>query len=150
MSTISISVDRTSLALSPLVFSGRRDGTARGITSYDEPAMIVRNRYATTSDYEDGDTIRGSSLQQTILAWSFITPEATSEQNHRQLVAEVREAVGQLQFEVTVTLDGADAETWLCDRGNVAAVAGRTLIDVRLHLAEWSIVLPCYPVRTIA
>lgn len=150
MSTMSISVDRSGLSLSPLVFSGRRDGATLGITAYNEPAMIARNRYATSSDYEDGDDILGTTLQQGVLAWNFITPEVTTEQEHRTLVAAVREAVAQLQFNVTVIVDGADAETWRCDRGNLSPVAGRSRTDVRVHLAEWVVAAPCYPVRTIA
>jgi hypothetical protein len=149
---LTISVDRSGMDGSPaaLAFSGRLDGTARGVTSYDEPAMIPRNRYATSSDYEDGDEIRGTTWQQSVLGWSFITPGVASEQEHRTLVAEVREAVSQLRFDVTVAVDGADAETWRCNRGTLTAVAGRTLVDVAHHTAEWSIVLPCNPVRTIA
>lgn len=148
--TLTISIDRSGMAGSPaaLVFSARLDGVARGITSYDEPSMIARNRYATSSDYDDGDEIRGTTLQQTILAWTFITPNAASEQAHRVLVAEVRAAIGQLRFNVTVTVDGATAEVWRCNRGNLTPVAGRSLVDVALRVAEWAVTLPCHPVRS--
>jgi hypothetical protein len=147
--TLVISIDRTSLSLSPLVFSGTPGVGELGIVDYAEPAMQPRTRYAASSDYEHGDEPRGWTWQQTILGWDFVTDATVSETESRALVAEVRTAIARLRYSVTVTVAGAPAETWLCNPGSLPAVP-RKRPDLVDNNVVWPLSLPCNPVRTIA
>jgi hypothetical protein len=147
--TLVISIDRTSLSLSPLTFSATPGVGELGIVDYAEPAMQPRTRYATTSDYEHGDEPRGWTWQQTILGFDFVTDASASETESRALVAEVRTAIARLRYSVTVTVDGAPAETWLCNPGTLPSVA-RKRPDLVDSNPVWPLSLPCNPVRTIA
>lgn len=150
MSTIFISIVRTSLSLGPLVLSGSNDANPLGITDYTEPAVNPRVTYAPDSSYVNGSTPLAVSLQQTIVGFAVCTTDAATEAASRTLIAELRAAVGQFSFAVTVTVDGAPAETWACHAGSVTPVGGRTFSDLLRHNPEWSVVIPAQPVRSIA
>lgn len=148
MSDLTISIDRTALSLSPLVFVGSGDGQL-GVTDYREPAMQPRLRVAPASDFIHGEVALAWSWQQTILEWSFAT-FGTTEAESRSLLAEVRTAVTQgLSFPVTVTVNGV-AETWSCSPGPVNPESPRTFENLRDSDPTWSVSLPCYPIREVA
>ncbi len=147
--TLTISIDRTALSLSPLVFVGSGDG-ALGITAYREPAMQPRVQLAPTSAFIHGDVPLSWSWQQSLLTWSFFT-DGTTETESRSLLAEVRAAVTQgLSFLVTVTVGGAPAEKWSCNPGPVNPESDRSYLDLRDSDPVWSVSLPCYPIREVA
>lgn len=147
--TLTISIDRSALSLSPLLFVGSGDGQL-GITDYREPAMQPRLRVAPASDFIHGEIPLAWSYQQTILEWSFAT-FGTTEAESRTLVAEVRAAVTQgLSFPVTVTVNGAPAETWSCNPGQVVSETPRTYENLRDSDPTWLVSLPCYPIREVA
>lgn len=147
--SLAISIDRTALSLSPLVFGCSGD-VDLGITSYREPAEQSRVVYAPSSEFVDGDLPLGATLQQTILPFSFFT-DVDTEAESRALVAQVRAAVRQaIEFEVTVTVSGAPAETWVCNPGSVTPEEGRDYMNLRDADPTWAVVLPCYPIRSVA
>ena len=151
MSTLLISIDRTSLSLAPLVLSGTNDANPVGVTGYKEPTIRPRITYAPDSAYEDDSTPLARVWQQTNLEFDISTTDAATEAASRLLVAAVREAVGQFPvFAVTVTVDGAPAETWTCHSGVVEPFSGRTFSDLLRHNPEWSVSIPAKAVRTIA
>lgn len=150
MSTLLISIDRTSLALAALVLSGSNDANPIGITDYAEPAMLPRVTYAPDSAYEDGSMPLAVSWQQTILGFEVSTTEAASEAASRLLIAELVRAVSQFSFTVTVTVDGAPAETWTCHAGSVQPAGSRTFADLLRHNPVWSVTIPAHPLRAIA
>jgi hypothetical protein len=147
VSTLTISIARTSLSLSPLVLSAADDATALGIADYTEPAIQQRVKYAPDSDYVHGSTALASSLQQTMLNFDVSTDLAASESAARALIAELRTALGQFSYNVTVTVDGSTAEVWACDPGSVGTVS-RTFENLKSHNAVYPVSIPCHPVRS--
>ncbi len=150
MSTLLISINRTSLALAPLVLSGSDDANPIGITDYTEPAMQPRVTYAPDSAYEDGSTPLAVSWQQVPLAFDVSTTNAATEAASRLLIAELRQAISQFSFTVTVVVDGAPAETWTCHAGAIQPVGSRTFANLARHNPEWSVTIPAHPIRAIA
>lgn len=152
MSTFSISIDRTSLSLSPLVLSGDAGTTAElGVANYSEPAMLPRVGYAPSSDFVHGDLALGWTYQQTLLNFDVFATSPADEQEQRDLIADLVAAVTQFPaYEVTVTVDDAAPETWTCDPGSVTPNGSRNWADVKHHNPVWAVSIPCYPVRSIA
>lgn len=148
-----ISIDRTSMAGSPaaLVFRGTRGSGSYGITEFTEPAEAPLTRYATHSDYDDGDEPRGATMLNSILGWDFTTDVAATEAASRLLIADVRAAIRRLRYPVTVTVAGAPAETWLVrGYGTLTPPGPRSYADLKGHNPVWSLSLPVNPNRTIA
>lgn len=144
-----ITIDRTSLSLSPLVLSAA-PGSELGIFDYTEPAEQTRVEYAPQSRIVDGATSIGAALQQTILPFSFLTLVDT-ETESRALVAEVRAAVKQSPtFEVTVSVSDAADETWTCDPGSVTPTGSRTFVNLTHPRPIFAVDIPCYPIRSVA
>lgn len=150
MSTLTISISRTSLALAPLVLSAADDANPLGITDYTEPAVLPRVTFAPDSAYENDSLQLAVAWQQTILGFEVTTDLAATEAASRLLIAELRQAVSQFSFTVTVTVDGAPAETWTCHTGSVVPVSSRTFSDLENHDPEWSVTIPAHPIRAIA
>lgn len=150
MSTLHITIDRTSLGLAPLVLSGSDDANPIGITDYVEPALLPRATFAPDSAYEDGSTQLAVSWQQTILGFEVSTTEAATEAASRLLIAELRQAISQFSFAVDVTVDSAPTETWTCNTGSMQPVGSRTFANLANHNPEWSVTIPAHPTRAIA
>lgn len=146
MSTLTVSIDRTSLALSPLVFSGVTDENGFGVVGYREPAIGRQVKYAPDSAYVHGSIPLASRLEQTVLTFDVVTDQAVSESASRTMLTELRAALGQWRFEVTVTINGV-AEVWDCHSGSVGAV-DRTFGDLKNYRAVWPVTVPAYPVRS--
>lgn len=148
--SLTVSIDRTSLALPALVFSAAAGASDLGLTGYQEPAMQPRIDYAPASRITHGEVSLGWAWQQTLLNFSFTTIVAT-EAESRTLIAAVRSAITQVPtYSVTVTVSGAPAETWRCDPGSLTPDAARSLVDMKQVRPVWSVSIPCYPVRTVA
>lgn len=150
MSTLLITIGRTSLGKVPLVLSGVDDANPIGITDYTEPAEVPRVAYAPDSNYVHGSMPLSVALQQTIVGFAVCTTAAATESASRALIAELREAVRQFSFTVTVEVDDAPAETWTCHAGSVTPVGSRTTANLRDHDPEWSVTIPAQPVRVTA
>ena len=148
--TLLISINRTSLSKAVLVLSGSVDGYSLGITDYTEPAVQPRVTYAPDSAYAHGSVPLASVMQDTVVGFAVCTTDAVTESASRALIAELREAVGQFQFTVTVTVGAAPAETWACHTGSVTPVGSRTTVDLANYDPEWSVVIPAQPIRTVA
>jgi hypothetical protein len=142
-----ISIDRSSLSLTPLVIKSDRT-TGLTLVSYREPAMQPRIKYAPTSDWQHGDLALGFTYQQVVLSFQVAARTAASEAVARSAIAELVAALGRLSYLVTVTLAGAPAETWTCDPGAVVAVDDRQYADLAHHDPAWQISIPAYPVRS--
>lgn len=148
--TLVISIDRTDMTLPALVFRGTPGSGELGITEYTEPAMQPRNRYASPSHYYDGEEILGAAWQNAILGWDFVTDEAADEEESRELIAEVRAAISRLEYEVTITVDGAPDEVWLVQGyGTLTPAGARTRANLVDHDPVWAVTLTAYPTRTI-
>lgn len=148
MSTLVISIERTSLGLGALVLSAADDGTPLGVTGYTEPAVQPRISYAPDSAYVSGSMPLAITWQQTILGFDVSATEAVTEAESRALIAELRAAVSQRSFTVTVTVDGAPSETWTCHTGSLQATP-RTYFDLENHDPVWAVTIPAHPTRQI-
>lgn len=147
--SLTISIDRTALSLSPLTFVASGAGTL-GITDYSEPAMQPRVSYAPSSAFLHGEVALAWAWQTTLLRWSFFT-DVDTETESRGLLAQVRAAITQgLHFDVTVSVGDAEGETWRCDPGGLTPDGSRTYTDLRDADPVWSVSLPCYPIRSVA
>jgi len=148
--TLTISIDRTSLALTPLVMNGHKDPdpSPLGITTYAEPAMQARLAYAPTSAYIHGEAPLGWAWQETMLNFGVATFGQTTENASRLLLAELRDAITQFSYVVTVTVDDATPEAWTCRPGSLMPSGDRSVIDVTHHIPSWSVSLPAHPVRS--
>lgn len=143
---ITISIDRTSLALGPLVLSGQDDATTLSIVEYTEPAIEARVTWAPTSQWAHGQQATASAYEQTLLQFD-VSPWATSETLSRAALAELRTALAQFSFEVTVTVGDAPAETWTCNAGSVGG-ASRTFENLKTGRPVHPVTIPAYPVRS--
>jgi hypothetical protein len=130
----------------PLVLSGSDDANPIGVTNYSDPAMQSRVRYAPTSEFVHGEQPLGWTLQQTILGFDIVTDLAGSEAASRSLIADVRAAITQFAFTVTVAVEDAPAEVWSCNPGSMSLTNPRSYYDLRDHNPVWSVTIPCYPI----
>lgn len=146
MSTLTISIDRTALALAPLLLSAADDGTTLGIADYTEPALQWRIGYAPDSAHQHGSVALSAAYQQSMLNFSVGTDQVASEAAARAAITELRTALSQFAYTVTVTTNGV-AETWTCDPGSIGA-ASRTFENLKTFNTVYPVSIPCHPVRS--
>lgn len=113
---LTISVDRSSLSLGPLVITGARATAAAGLWvpagGYVRPTFAARYAYAPDSAFVPGRQMLAATL--TDGTWPLrIRAAAASDVALAALRAAVEAAFGQFSYPATVTLDGV-AETWVC------------------------------------
>lgn len=149
MSTLTITIDRTLLSLSPLVLSGADDANVLGVQRYSEPAVQWRVGYAPDSAHIHGSVPLSGAYQQALLNFEVVTDNAASEAQSRTQLTELREALAQFRFDVTVVVDGAPSETWACHLGSMAPLGPRSSIDLRDSNPVWAVAIPCHPVPTV-
>lgn len=147
---LTISIDRASLELPPLVLYGHGTAPGLAVEGYTEPALRPRVAYAADSDWVDGSMPLSMSWQESLLGFSAFPDGAESEQQARLWVAELVQALGRLRYIVTVTVNDAPAETWTCAPGTVTPTGARTLANMRDHDQVWEVSIPCQPIRSIA
>lgn len=146
MSTLTISIDRSLMdpPQAALVLSGADDGSELGIESYVEPDITYQVDYAPDSRYVHGSVALSARIRQTVLNFD-VSADAATEAEARALIAELRVAVSQFAFEVTVTVDDADPEVWSCVPGSVGGAA-RTYENLKTHKTVYPVSIPCHPI----
>lgn len=144
--TLTISIDRTSLSLAPLVFSAKIDGTALGIAGYQPPARQARLTYAPDSMNVHGSEAIAASWQQAILGFDWFR-ESTTETQLQAAFAEVVAAVEQFSYTVTTQVSGAPAQVWAADMGSCAPSA-RSFADLANVSAVFAVSIPVYPIAS--
>lgn len=148
-SSLTISIDRTSMTLSPLLLCGHDDPSrVLSVSTYREPAMQPRINYAPTGD-DHGDTPLSWSYQETVLAFNVFDEGGASEATMRAKIAQLVAALGRLTYTATITVGDADPETWTCRAGAVAPVDDRTSFDLQGHRPMWAVTIPAYPIRSV-
>lgn len=142
MATLIITIDRTSLSLTPLVLSGSDDGTTWGILpGFQMPGQIPRTIYA-DSPFLHGSVAVSSTWQQAFLAFDAC-PEVADATGLTAATAELRAALGQLAYTATVALNGAES-TWECDPGSLTpAPVDRP--EIVANRPVYAVSIPCYP-----
>lgn len=143
MGTLTVSIDRTDLSLSPLVFSAVEDGTTWGILpGYQMPGLVPQVRTA-TSNFVHGEVATGWTWTQARITFDA-APDVESAAALLAAVDEVRAALGRLSYSVTTTWNGA-AQTWTAMPG---ACQPSTIDAPELDANQpvYSITIPVYPV----
>lgn len=144
--TLTISIDRTSLSLSPLLASGREDGTTLGVTSFTEPAKMPRVTYAPSSAYSHGETPLAWAYQQALLRFEIVASVSDEAGSKAQLAALEAACAQWPTFTVTVTVGNAAPRVYSCHPGSVEPAGERTLVDLRDVNPAWIVALPCHPI----
>jgi hypothetical protein len=146
--TLTISIDRTSMSLSALVLTGHDDPTRYlSVSDYTDPAMQARITYAPTGDAH-GDVPLSWSYQETLINFAVFAETATSESDARGRIATLTSALGRLSYPVTITVNGATPEVWTCRPGSIALTEARNSTDLLSGKPVWAVSIPAYPVRS--
>lgn len=154
--SLTIAIDRTGMAgaPAPLVLVSKASDVASnsvlGVSGYREPAKQMRRRTAPPSDFLHGDVVLGMVYQQATLPFQVTAKPGSTETQVKAALAELEAAIARLQFEVTVTVGDAPAQTWTCDAGEAMPTSDRSYADLRSVRPSWSVSIPCYPIPTEA
>lgn len=145
--TLTITVSRTSLALSPLIFSGTLDVNALGIVGYQPPALQHRRTYMPDSASVVGSELLESAYQQSILGWDWVRDGATTETQLQASRVEVAAALAQFSYTITTQVTGAPAEVWSAEPGDLVPSA-RDYTNLA-HLSQvFAVTVPVYPIAS--
>lgn len=140
--TLTISIDRTSLGLGPLVFSGRTDLNVWGILpGYQQPGLDPEERIVssplTHGEVSTGFKWRGA-LHQFDAFPNVATPAALTAAK-----AEARAALGRQAYSVTVVENG-ESTTWACRVGRFLP-SPIDYPELKYLQPAFSITIPCHP-----
>lgn len=142
--TQTITIDRTSLSLSPLVFSGTLDANPLGIVNFQAPAYIQRALYMPDSSDVHGSEPIASVYQQGLLSWDWMRDNSTSETQVQAAAEEVRVALAQFSYPVTTQTSGAPAQVWAASPGSLTPPP-RTYLDLAYLTPVFAVSIPVYP-----
>lgn len=145
--TLTISIDRSSLSLSPLVLSGTNDSNDLGVVNYTPPAKQKRLGQMPDAPDIDGTEYVSSSYQQSRLNFDFVTDKATSETELQALEDELAAAIDQFAFVVTTQVDGAPARAWSANSGDLIPPS-RTYTDLANHNPVFAVSIPVFPIAS--
>jgi len=111
--TVSVSIDRTSLSLSPLVIDDNPASVYRiAQGGLSRPTITVRETNAPDSRYFEGTELLAVTREQTRIPVKLIV-QGASWAAVEAAVDTLDAAVWQVMYDVTVTVDGV-AKTWHC------------------------------------
>lgn len=145
--TLTITIDRTSLSLSPLVLSGTVDGNALGVVSYQPPALQWRRGYMPDSADNHGSEVVSAAYQQAILGFDWVRDNDSTETQVQASRVEVAAALAQFSYTVTTQVSGAPAEVWSADPGDQVPSA-RTYSDLVYRNPVYAVSIPVYPIAS--
>jgi hypothetical protein len=118
VSTLSLTLDRTSLSLSDLVIAGTAPSAGLWIELADNPDFLFRYTYAPDSAYVPGKQLLAAVLDQATLPVT-VHGQAASANDLSALRDELSAALAQFSYPVTLTLDGIST-TWSADCSTAA------------------------------
>lgn len=150
MTSLTITIDRSSLGLPPLVLLGHGNEPGLAVSDYTEPAMQARVTYAPDSAYVHGSVATSAVWQQALMSFVVFPDQSVNETQARAWMAELAVALMRLAYQVRVEVNGAPAETWRCDAGALVPAGARTRPDLEDSNPQWAVTIPCYPIRQIA
>ncbi len=144
MPTASLTIDRTDMSLSDLVFSGS-NGSELGLIDLSEPVMIPRTEYASDGRYIDGAVAVASTWDLTAIAAVVelkYTSASALQAGYEALVA----ALARITFEVTITKNG-DAVTYETQgRCGIAPAKNLDRLDLSRTTQLYNLTFPVNPV----
>lgn len=143
---LTIAIDRAGLSLADLVLSGTSDAETWGILpGFTLPGQIANVVYA-ESPFLHGSVATHATWQQAVLSFDAM-PSAADGAALSLAVEELREALAQFSYEVTVTLNSVDY-VWTCDMGSLSP-SPLDFPEVDANRPIFSVSIPCYPVPTL-
>lgn len=147
MATATLSIDRTGLSLSALVFDGADTGTTHVLVEMNEPARVNRTSYASAGRFMHGLVPVASTWEHTTLA-ATVRLEAASAAALETAKDALVAALGQFSFTVTTTVNGV-ANVWQAERGSMV-LAGDSLEyeNLRRDVERYRITIPVHPVAS--
>lgn len=145
--TLTITVSRTSLSLSPLVFSAALDGTTLGIVGYQPASRLWRRGYMPDSVDSHGSELVSAAYQQAILGWDWVRDNGATETQVQASREEVAAALAQFSYTITTQVSGAPAEVWAADPGDQVPAA-RTFENLAHRNPVYAVSVPVYPIAS--
>lgn len=143
--SLSILIDRTSLALSPLEFSGQMDETVLGIVNYQPPALLQRLGYMQDHPDVDGSELTSQALQKTMLNFDWVRDNSATETQVQASYLEVLTALCQFSYTVTTQVSGAPPQVWVADPGDMTP-APRSYVDLLYRFPVYAVSIPVQPI----
>lgn len=143
--TLTITIDRTSLSLSPLVISGSLDANELGIVNFRPPPRQARTTYAPDSVDLDGSEPIATAWQQSLLNFDWMPDQAASETDVQASYVEVCAALAQFSYAVTTQVSGAPAEVWTAERGSITPPQ-RDYVDLAYLRPVYAVTIPVRPI----
>lgn len=143
--TLTVTISRTSLSLSPLVLSAQIDGTTLGIVNYQPPATQWRIGYAPDSVDVHGSEPVSAAYQQAVLGFDWVRDNGATETQVQSSRKEVEAALAQFSYTVTTQVSGAPAEVWSANPGSQVPTA-RTYSNLTYRNPVYAVSIPVYPV----
>lgn len=144
---LTIAIGRSGLSLADLVLSGTTDAETWGILpGFTLPGQIANIAYA-ESPWLHGSVATHATWQQAVLSFDAM-PNVDSGAGLDAAVAELREALAQFSYVVTVTLNSVSSE-WSCDMGSLSP-SPLDFPEVDANRPIFSVSIPCYPVPALS
>lgn len=144
MATATLTIDRTDMSLSALVFSGA-NGTAFGLMDLSEPVMIPRTEYASGGRYIDGAVAVASTWDLTAIAavveLKYTTASALQD-SYDALVA----ALARISFTVTITKNSDAVSYKTQGRCGIGPAKNLDRLDLTRTTQLYNLTFPIHPV----
>ena len=142
--TFSLSIDRTSLSLEPLVLSGVDDANVWGVLpGWQMPSKLAMLAEA-TSPNTHGSVPTHWKWQQTLMAGDA-APRVDSTAELAAAIADLETALSRLSYEVSVLRGGVSFGTWVCSTGSLIP-SPLDYVELSNDQQPYSITIPCHPV----
>lgn len=146
MSTVTVSIDRTSLSLSALSITD--DGATYQISQdgLSRPGVTWRMAAVPNSADTHGTEYVAAAKEQTSIPLEVIVKAASSAALNTAVEA-LLDALSQFSFDVTVTVDGV-AKTWAASPASWAPKAAAGPAQVAQHFEVLTVSIPVYPIAS--
>ena len=141
-----LSIDRTSLSLTPLVLSGVDDASVWGVLAgWQMPgkdAVVIR----ASSPLTHGSTPTHWKWQDAVMSGE-VAAQAASTGALAAAIADLEAAIGRLEYDVEVTRNGVPWGTWRCGPGSLTP-SPLDYVNLRDDQQAFSLTIPCFPVAS--
>lgn len=140
----SLAIDRTSLSLAPLTLSNNPSGSyvypEEGLS---EPTFTPRVTWAPDSRFIPGRLALGSVIDAGTIPLEVTVRGASTADLQAKKVALVT-ALAQINYEVTITVDGVEVGSWAAMPGSVSwGFVDHSMVAI--HLARGAVTIPVNP-----
>ena len=146
MSTVTVSVDRTSLSLSALAITDDGSTYQIGLDGLGRPGRVWRFTDMPPSSDAHGTEHVAAVLEETTLPLEVIVKAASSSALNTAVDA-LFAALSQFAYDVTVTVDGV-AKTWSAAPAAVAPKAAIGPGQVAQFFEVFTVTIPVYPIAS--